>query len=656
MSYLVIARKYRPQHFADLTGQEHITRTLSYALDQARLHHAYLFSGVRGTGKTTSARILAKGLNCHTGITSQPCLKCPSCLEIAAGNSLDVLEIDAASNTGVDNVRDVIINNLAIAPARDRHKIFVIDEVHMLSNSAFNALLKTLEEPPSHVVFIMATTELHKVPDTILSRCQQFEFRHIPTDKIYQRLRTIAEAESINIPDEALREIARAGAGSLRDAQSAFDQVIAFSGGTIALEDVTASLGLVSAQTLGNFTEAIATQNTAQLLSLVEEVSARGYDLRNFSRELMAYFRHLLLIKSGITSAEILGVADVEVAHLQKLAQHFSEEDLVRSFHLLAATEKEIKDAAQPRFALELGLAKLAHATRLQSLAELIEKLSSLEARLLNGDGGSNTPASAKPRVSSFNTTTSPAPSTVSKPKAQTLDELTAALDMPAVPPLPKMSLKTPGALSQPAAPPPAAPVNPVVTTAAQALAVPASWPNDNDEPPDFPDLDLDSDTRPDDWDEPPFAARPPARPPACKPAVAPTAPRPAVMSGEEVPAIRNELETRKQHLLVTALEDAQITYEPGLLRITMASDDVWAKRLREAAATFRDIGVHLFRQPLRVELTFNSQVGSLINEAAQARATAHEQAKQNPAVRKLLDKFKGEIVNVRAQTASGKA
>ncbi len=216
MSYQVFARKYRPQTFADLTGQEHISRTLGQALDQRRLHHAYLFSGVRGTGKTTTARILAKGLNCHIGVTSRPCLQCPSCVEIASGGALDVLEIDAASNTGVDNVRDVIINNIAMAPARDRYKVFVIDEVHMLSSSAFNALLKTLEEPPAHVVFIMATTELHKVPDTILSRCQQFEFRQIPTEKIYQRLREIAASEGVKINDAALREVARAGAGSRR--------------------------------------------------------------------------------------------------------------------------------------------------------------------------------------------------------------------------------------------------------------------------------------------------------------------------------------------------------------------------------------------------------------------------------------------------------
>ncbi len=351
MSYQVIARKYRPQSFADLTGQEHISRTLGNALDQRRLHHAYMFSGVRGTGKTTTARILAKGLNCHTGVTSRPCLQCPSCVEIASGASLDVLEIDAASNTGVDNVRDVIINNIAISPARDRYKVFVIDEVHMLSTSAFNALLKTLEEPPSHVTFIMATTELHKVPDTILSRCQQFEFRQIPTEKI-------------------------------------FHQVIAFGGDQIAEDDVTTALGLVSAATLGRFVEAIAGQKTAEILNLVEEVFVRGYDLRNFTRELTAYLRHLLVIKSGIDGSDLLGVTDVEVDRLRQLSYSFSEEDLVRLFHLLAETEKEIKDSPHPRFQLEIGLVKLTHATRLRTLDELIRKLEELESRITGGAVG----------------------------------------------------------------------------------------------------------------------------------------------------------------------------------------------------------------------------------------------------------------------------
>ncbi|MGH9752542.1 MAG: DNA polymerase III subunit gamma/tau [Blastocatellia bacterium] len=388
MSYQVIARKYRPQSFADLTGQEHISRTLGNALDQRRLHHAYLFSGVRGTGKTTTARILARGLNCHTGVTSRPCLQCPSCVEVASGNSLDVLEIDAASNTGVDNVRDVIINNIAMAPARDRYKVFVIDEVHMLSASAFNALLKTLEEPPSHVTFIMATTELHKVPDTILSRCQQFEFRQIPTEKIFQRLREIAAGEGVKISDAALREIARAGAGSLRDAQSAFDQVIAFSGDQISEEDVTIALGLVSAATLGRFAEAVANRNTSEILNLVEEVFVRGYDLRNFTRELTAYLRHLLVVKSGISGSDLLGVTDVEVDRLKQLSSRFSEEDLVRLFHMLAQTEKEIKDSPHPRFQLEIGLVKLTHTTRLRTLDELITRLEELESRLDSGAGG----------------------------------------------------------------------------------------------------------------------------------------------------------------------------------------------------------------------------------------------------------------------------
>jgi DNA polymerase III subunit gamma/tau len=391
VSYQVIARKYRPRNFSELTGQEHIARTLSHALDAGRLHHAYLFSGVRGTGKTTTARILAKGLNCQTGVTSQPCLQCASCLEIAAGNSIDVLEIDAASNTGVDNVRDVIINNIATSPARDRYKVFVIDEVHMLSTSAFNALLKTLEEPPRHVIFIMATTELHKVPDTILSRCQQFEFRQIPSENIFKRLREIADLEDLRIGDSELREIARAGAGSLRDAQSALDQVIAFSGTEITEADVTAALGLVNTATLAQFAEAIAYQNSSMTLSLVEEVSSRGYDLRNLTRELMGYLRHLLVLKSGIASSEIL--TDIEIERLKKLASHFSEEDLVRCFHLLAETEKEIKDSPHPRFQLEVGLIKIGHATRLRTLDELIKRLEAIESRISMGGSGGGAPA-----------------------------------------------------------------------------------------------------------------------------------------------------------------------------------------------------------------------------------------------------------------------
>ena len=289
MAYQVIARKWRPQTFEDVTGQEAITRTLRGAIEHDRLHHAYLFSGARGVGKTTTARLLAKALNCHRADrpTPTPCATtdenaCASCREVAEGRSIDVLEIDAASNTGVDNVREAIINTVAVRPARDRYKVFIIDEVHMLSGAAFNALLKTLEEPPPRVVFIMATTEAHKVPDTILSRCQQFEFRTIATSKIAERLRLIADAEKITISDDALREIARAGEGSMRDAQSAFDQVISFSDNSISVEDVETALGVAGAEIRARVMRSIAESAPAEVLAVVDDLVMRGRELRNF--------------------------------------------------------------------------------------------------------------------------------------------------------------------------------------------------------------------------------------------------------------------------------------------------------------------------------------------------------------------------------------
>ncbi len=632
MSYQVIARKYRPQAFSDLAGQEHITRTLTRALEQQRLHHAYLFAGVRGTGKTTSARILAKGLNCHKGVTSQPCLQCPSCLEIASGNALDVLEIDAASNTGVDNVRDVIINNIAMAPARDRYKIFVIDEVHMLSNNAFNALLKTLEEPPSHVIFIMATTELHKVPDTILSRCQQFEFRQIPTDKIFQRLREIAGSENIKINDEALREIARAGAGSLRDAQSAFDQVIAFSGAQITEEDVTVSLGLVSAATLGSFAEAIAGRDTLTILNLVEQISSRGYDLRNFTRELMAYLRHLLLVKSGITSSELLGVADVEIVKLKSLASQFSEEDLVRCFHLLAETEKEVKDSPHPRFQLEIGLVKLASLTRLCSLDELITRLDELETRLngtsVTGITGNFVSDSGK--------------SVLTRPASSY--EVAAKVMPPAKPSYAETAAKSSSVIAEPQ-------VSSLPTPAMPAV-------NDPQSPPDVPDFDfsIPVDLPDTDFgfadDSPVRQTARPARPVTTKPPVAESPQTFApVAAGREFEAIIREVQKLNRPLVLMALEDAVKTpqYRDGVLTVTFGKDDAIAKRVRDSGTLFRGIGEKLFGQPIRVDVVISGQaVEKVVDETAVKRQELKERAMQNPAVLRVMEEFRGEVVWVK--------
>ncbi|HET6973873.1 MAG TPA: DNA polymerase III subunit gamma/tau [Pyrinomonadaceae bacterium] len=385
MAYQVIARKWRPQTFDEVTGQEPITRTLRNAIEHQRLHHAYLFSGARGVGKTTSARLLAKALNCHKAKepTPTPCRsddpdQCPSCREITESRSIDVQEIDAASNTGVDNVRDAIIASVGIAPARDRYKVFIIDEVHMLSGAAFNALLKTLEEPPPRVVFIMATTERHKVPETILSRCQQFEFRTIATAKILERLKLIAKSEKITIPDDALREIARTGEGSMRDAQSALDQVISFAGDKIKKEDVEIALGVAGADILKRIIDSIATNKPAEAIAAVDDIVMRGHDLRNFCRDLLAHFRDLLVTKvSG--NEELLEAAVCEPAELKRQADLFSEADLVRFFHSLAETETKLRAATQPRYQLEIGIVKLMELRGVESINEILKRLAALE-------------------------------------------------------------------------------------------------------------------------------------------------------------------------------------------------------------------------------------------------------------------------------------
>ena len=422
MTYQVIARKWRPQSFAEVTGQEPITRTLTNAIEHERLHHAYLFSGARGVGKTTTARLLAKALNCHKSDrpTPNPCraddpTACASCREITESRSIDVQEIDAASNTGVDNVREAIIGSVAIAPARDRFKVFIIDEVHMLSGAAFNALLKTIEEPPSRVVFIMATTERHKVPETILSRCQQFEFRTIPNAKILERLRLIAQAEKISIPEDALRELARAGEGSMRDAQSAFDQVISFAGTTIKKEDVEMALGVAGADILIRVMNGIAEHKPAEALAVVDDVVMRGHDLRNFCRDVLAHLRDLLVTKVAGCS-ELLESAVCDERELKRQAALFSESDLVRFFHSLAETETNLKTAAHPRYQVEIGLVKLMEMQRLEPLGELVERLNQLEESLRTGKAPTpaktvSSRASGSPTSTSGNRTTAAADS-----------------------------------------------------------------------------------------------------------------------------------------------------------------------------------------------------------------------------------------------------
>ncbi len=436
MSYQVIARKWRPQKFEDVTGQEILTRTLQNSIAHDRLHHAYLFSGARGVGKTTTARLVARALNCHKfdKPTATPCAPidenaCPSCREIAEGRSMDVLEIDAASNTGVDNVREVIIGSVGITPARDRYKVFIIDEVHMLSGPAFNALLKTIEEPPPRVTFIMATTEERKVPETITSRCQLFEFRTIATAKIAERLQQIAKADGISISKEAVREIARAGEGSMRDAQSAFDQVISYAGEKIETEDVEKALGIAGAEILERVIKGIAENKPAEALAIVDDLVMRGHNLRNFCRDVLGHLRDLLVVKVA-GDPKLLDSSSALTEALKQQAALFSESDLVRFFHSLAETEASLKDAANPRYQVEVGLVKLMEMRRLASLTDMIGRIAELESALRTGRAPAERKApQSAPRGSSE---TSPRSAPTQKP-----GRAAGAAAAPAMPPTP---------------------------------------------------------------------------------------------------------------------------------------------------------------------------------------------------------------------------
>lgn len=443
MAYQVIARKWRPQTFDEVTGQEVITQTLRNAIEFDRLHHAYLFSGARGVGKTTTARILAKALNCHKSEkpTLTPCKLddpdiCPSCLEISESRSMDVLEIDAASHTGIDDVRGTIIENINFNPARDRYRVFIIDEVHQLSKPAFNALLKTVEEPPENVVFVMATTELHKVPETITSRCQEFQFRTISVQKIFDRLKLIADAEKIDISDEALRELARSGEGSMRDAQSNFDQVISFSGEKIGAAEVTNALGFAGVDILKKTIGAISERDPRAILMVIDDLIARGHDLRNFCRDLLGLLRDLLVFKVAGEDAGLYESAVFSADEMRSLAAPFTESDLVRLFNSLCETEASLREAAHARYVLEIGLVKLIEMRSLADVESILERLDAFAS-------GRPAPERSDPQTRRAATASAdpsqekktlksdpPAPVTVKQPPAKTVDRVGPAIDI----------------------------------------------------------------------------------------------------------------------------------------------------------------------------------------------------------------------------------
>jgi DNA polymerase-3 subunit gamma/tau len=639
----VIALKYRPKSFDQVVGQEPIVRTISNALLAGKLHNAYVFGGPRGVGKTSMARLLAKGLNCVNKPTTHPCGVCDYCadIEMSKGTSMFVLEIDAASNTGVDNVRRVILDSQMLFQKDGRHNVFIIDEVHQLSGSAFNALLKTIEEPPPHVVFIMATTELHKVPDTILSRCQVFEFRAISQEKIAAQLRLIANDLGVEISASAVSLIARASEGSMRDAESALDQVISFSGKAITDEDVSVALGIVDAETLNRTLRSIAEHDGQATLKIVDEVVARGYDIRNFCRELMTHIRALLVIKLAGFDAELLQAAPGEAEALVRLAEEFSEQDLIRFFSILTKTEQDIRVSPQPRFQLEIGLVKLSQLARLHLLEDALATLEGIASRLpvsssrpvpavgpqpqrvapvspcVRPQAASPAPARNAPRTAAPHNRAA-VKAEAPRPSAEAAPAQHAAMEPPAAAsPVIRQSSETgkrdPGGNS-----------SPIAHDAAETAGEPP-------EPP--PWLEVISEAAPRTGDQP--AQQQPERHPR---------------DGDTLQKLKQALEANRKTMLATDLEQAErVWVEGNKLRISYGPDAVKIKSTVEKPNSLKFIQeacVEVLGKKLDIAVTIGSDV---LSAPVPAAARAPEDRPENrPAVRALVERFQGEVIEVK--------
>jgi DNA polymerase III subunit gamma/tau len=611
--YQVLARKYRPQSFADLIGQEHVRTTLGNAIAQARIAHGYIFAGQRGTGKTTVARILARCLNCVEGPTSEPCGKCASCQEVAAGNSVDVIEIDAASNRGINEMRE-LRESIKYHPSRDRHKVFIIDEAHQITSEAFNALLKTLEEPPEWVVFILCTTESHKIPTTIASRCQQFSFRSVDFAEIIARMQWICEQEKVEAEPEAFAVLAQSGEGSVRDSLSALDQAIACCGNKLESAEVRRLLGMFSLESLHEVTDALIRGDSRRMLEIVLELESNGRNLHHFSRELSRYFRNLLVTKVAGVGTRLVAVSEAEQKRLAEICAVFSEEDLTRYLQLALDLFRELQYSMQPRLHLEIGLLKLVHAGRLTSLEEAL-------AQTGQGSAGS---VPAKPAPSA-------PPATKAPLRAAPAQEPKRPKSRPARPPSPAAGV----ASNYP--PPPPEPPPPVMD--------------------EMPDEEL-----------PPFDALPqtPAPVPApakngVTPAPATNTPAPATNGGTPAPKaapaavagslpegdwkrrLHSEAEGLGLTFIADAIEHADISEGKGELRLTASREFMLALRSSDLQKVIRKVA----GRPIKVTITVGnaSSAPSPVEARVEVDEEASQRALENPEVKRFQELFQGSNV-----------
>jgi DNA polymerase-3 subunit gamma/tau len=615
MTYKVIARKYRPQTFSEIVGQQHVTRTLANAINSNRVAHAYIFSGVRGVGKTTSARILAKALNCVKGPTAEPDGTCDSCREISAGTSLDVLEIDAASNRGIDQIRE-LREMVRYAPASSRYKVVILDEAHQLTDEASNALLKTLEEPPERVVFILATTRAEDLVETIKSRAQLFQFRALSFKEIAEEIERIAREEKLTIEPGAVAVLARAAEGSLRDGLSLLEQAIAYSGEAITDAQVRELLGVVAESVLDSLVEAISEQSAEMALSLVHRLIGDGQNLQHFCREAIRHFRNLLVARVCGANSELVAAPEDERPRLAEQAARFSEEDLTRFFNTLLATDAELRRAPDPRLHLELGLLKLINARR---LAPLEEVLAGLRGEIRGGGGGGDirgggartaSPASALPaRAMPPVTAAQPVSSSGAAVRmAPSFDSAAAVGAAPAM--SPTTNGKSAAAATRDDAPATEIERAPIAASDSDSMPIPA--------------------------------------PAAVPSVVARDAQEPANGIGSaQVEAIKSALQGQK---FLWSMLDAVTRWEVdnGELRLFFPSESrslADMLQARDPMERLRTVLNQVVGQPLRVCVKLDSSRGAApTGRSSELRARFEE----DPIVRAMLEKFGGQISNVK--------